>query len=42
MLHLNTGKRYRYGNIKLQQDILDPDYKNQEITALWHRYIAVH
>ncbi len=26
MLHLNTGKRYRYGNIKLQQDILAPDY----------------
>jgi translocation and assembly module TamA len=26
MLHLNTGKRYRYGNIKLQQDILDPNY----------------
>ena len=26
VLHMETGKRYRYGNIKLQQDILDPKY----------------
>jgi translocation and assembly module TamA len=26
VLHMDTGKRYRYGNIKLKQDILDADY----------------
>ena len=26
VLHMDTGKRYRYGNIKLKQAILDPDY----------------
>ena len=25
-LHLETGKRYRYGKITMKQDILDPDY----------------